>query len=1065
MLKIRGIIEILINKMFKLLSIYGMKSPFRIVFIFITCACIGIATIPYLNVDFLPQIKSNSLSIAVQFPNASPALVESQVIQVLENACSSILGLKHINSISRYDHGEITLEFDARTDMAMASFELTTIIRRIYPTLPVGVSYPIINRINSSTHNDHLEEKPTLVYAIHAPEQPFAIKAKAEEIFRKELSSFRDLKEIRFSGTEELQVTIRFVQDMLTRYHLQVRDIDQQLNDQFKVSYPGVAATNQDHHEYFLRTSSTTWDISSIENLVIPIGAHSILLKDIAKIFIENQPISSYFRTNGKNSIVLMLYARDGTNRLILADALKIKMMHLINALPIGYQMYLDHDDTIFLKEELYKNYRRSISAVAILIVFLLISYRSWRHLFIVFLSLIVNLALTAGMCYILKIPIHLYSIAGISISFGIMIDNSIVTLDYFHQYRSRHIFLAVLAATLTTVVSLLLVFLLPDELKQNLSDFASVISIALGVSLLISLFFTPSLYFLFYPVKNQLLVREGILDYSFNKGEQLYYNLIRFILRYRKIFILISILSFGLPVFLLPFEWKGHPWYNKTAGNEWYLEHVRPVVDRVLGGSLRLFVRNVYEKSGYRDPQRTQLFVRAEMKFGTTIEQMNTILSQFEKYLEGVKGIDQYVTNVYSGQYGNIQITFTKDFENSALPWQLKSRLTAKATDWSAVEWGIYGVGLGFSTYNNDKIPSYRVMMKGYNHEELERQANVLKQKLMRHPRIQKVNTNERLNWSERASWEYVLNLDEQTMAAKSISKEQLFTTVNDISQTRQTGQMLQYQGKSYPIVIKEEGSGSYDLWDMKNKPLQIDAVSTFKLNQISDLELVPTSSAMYKENRQYMRLVAFEYLGSEHFGSKYLDQVLDEMKDQLPIGYRAERQTRSWDIKDKAKPYGLLLLMILAIYFICALMFENLKFPFYIILMIPLSFVGLFLTFALGEFYFDQGGYAAFVMLAGLVVNAAIFILHDYQQAIKLEPGEDTNILLIKIVSNRARTIILTTLSTICSLLPFIYEGQREVFWFSLAVGVMGGLVFSMYAVFVVLVVMSWKKGASKF
>ncbi|MBL0111164.1 MAG: hypothetical protein IPP42_09995 [Saprospiraceae bacterium] len=55
------------------------------------------------------------------------------------------------------------------------------------------------------------------------------------------------------------------------------------------------------------------------------------------------------------------------------------------------------------------------------------------------------------------------------------------------------------------------------------------------------------------------------------------------------------------------------------------------------------------------------------------------------------------------------------------------------------------------------------------------------------------------------------------------------------------------------------------------------------------------------------------------------------------------------------------------------------------------------------------------------------------------------------------------MTTLSAICGLLPFIWEGQQEVFWFSLAVGVIGGLVFSMYAVFVVLVVLMWSDSIS--
>jgi multidrug efflux pump subunit AcrB len=139
---------------------------------------------------------------------------------------------------------------------------------------------------------------------------------------------------------------------------------------------------------------------------------------------------------------------------------------------------------------------------------------------------------------------------------------------------------------------------------------------------------------------------------------------------------------------------------------------------------------------------------------------------------------------------------------------------------------------------------------------------------------------------------------------------------------------------------------------------------------------------------------------------------------------------------------------------------LFENLKEPFFIISMIPLSFIGLFLTFAWGGFYFDQGGYAAFVMLGGLVTNAAIFIVNDFNNLRKKKPAALYNRLLIKAAANRARTIFLTTISACCGLIPFLIEGQNEVFWFSLAAGTIGGLLFSLCAVFVVLPVLLWKK-----
>ncbi|MBL0111162.1 MAG: efflux RND transporter permease subunit [Saprospiraceae bacterium] len=1040
-----------------------MNSPFRIVFIFFTLVCLGIASIPYLDIDLLPKSKSNNLSIQYQLPGASPTTVESRVTQIIENAVSGISGLHKMSSVSRYDRGQVDLELDKGVDLIMARFELAAILRRVYPTLPPGVSYPTVEASSGADQNKVTSDRPILVYTITAADPAFVIKSSSEEIFRKELAGINEIKEIKLSGSEALQVCIQFDILRCHAYGVEPQTLITALHNQYHITYPGMYKESTGH-EYFITVAAPNPRVEDLEKLVLTTGHTSLRLKDVAKIFIEPSPVLAYYRVNGQNSINLMLYAREGSNKLVLADVLKSRIKELAHLLPVGYDLRLSQDDTTFLREEINKNYRRSLAALSILILFLLLSYRSWRYLFVLLISLFFNLALTALMCYFLQIPVHLYSIAGLAISFGIMIDNSIVTLDYFHQYKSRHIFLAVLGATLTTIAALLLVFLLPDELKNNLTDFAAMVSIALAVSLVVSLWGTPALYRLFYaaPAMEQDTVK---MVYPWSRREIRYHRIISFIARFRKSFIVLSILLFGLPVFLLPANWNGHPWYNKTLGSEWYLEHLRPTVNRLLGGSLRLFVQDVYEKSGYRDPQRTRLYVSAQMKYGTTIQQMNTILSQFEAYLVGVEGIDQYITNIYSGQYGFIDISFTKPYENSSLPWQLKSRLTAKATDWSAVEWGIYGVGQGFSTYNNEQIPSFKVLMKGYNNEELEKQTEVIKTKLLQHPRIQKVNTNERLDWSERASWEYILTLNEVTMAAKGITKERLYAAIKDLSQVQPAGANITIDHTIYPVVMREKGADLYDLWDLRHKPMHLDSNASFNLHELGVINLQSTASALHKEDRQYIRLVAFEYLGSEHFGSIYLDKVLKEMQLQLPLGYTAERQTWRWGGGSKSKPYWLLLLMILAIFFICALLFENLKYPWYIILLIPISFTGLFLTFAWGDFYFDQGGYAAFVMLSGLVVNAAIFIVHDFQQAVKTTIIHDYNRLLIQVVSNRARTIFLTTLSAICGLLPFIWEGQQEVFWFSLAVGVIGGLVFSMYAVFVVLVVLLWKRnGASE-
>jgi multidrug efflux pump subunit AcrB len=256
--------------------------------------------------------------------------------------------------------------------------------------------------------------------------------------------------------------------------------------------------------------------------------------------------------------------------------------------------------------------------------------------------------------------------------------------------------------------------------------------------------------------------------------------------------------------------------------------------------------------------------------------------------------------------------------------------------------------------------------------------------------------------------------------------------------------------------MVIREAKSNDFSKFDLEQKGLVGGTERIYKISDFGTLTKETTTNALNKEDRQYIRAVAFEYMGSAKFGNEYLDEVLDEMKQTMPIGYTAEKRTWSFSYEKAKRQYSLLAFLIVGIFMICAVLFENLKQPVYIIAIIPISFIGLFLIFSLFDFYFDQGGYAAFVMLGGLAVNAGIFIVNDLNN--RTTGAYNRNVL--KSVAGKAIPILLTILSTCFGLIPFIMEGQNEIFWFSLAIGTIGGLVFSMLGVFWALPVFLWKK-----
>ena len=205
------------------------------------------------------------------------------------------------------------------------------------------------------------------------------------------------------------------------------------------------------------------------------------------------------------------------------------------------------------------------------------------------------------------------------------------------------------------------------------------------------------------------------------------------------------------------------------------------------------------------------------------------------------------------------------------------------------------------------------------------------------------------------------------------------------------------------------------------------------------------------------------FNYIGSSQQGSKLLEEEVKALNEQLPAGYKAEMEERAWSFGKDSKQYGLLALLVTIIFFTTSVLFNSLKQPFVIILIIPISFIGVFLTFWGFDLNFDQGGFASFVLLAGITVNANIYILNQYNGVRKAQPLLPTYKAYLKAWNAKIVPIMLTVLSTILGFIPFVIGDTQEAFWFPLAAGTMGGLIFSLIGVFILLPLLIIKRKKS--
>ncbi|HCC85910.1 MAG TPA: multidrug efflux pump protein, partial [Porphyromonadaceae bacterium] len=166
----------------------------------------------------------------------------------------------------------------------------------------------------------------------------------------------------------------------------------------------------------------------------------------------------------------------------------KETMREIEKSLPPGYEIHSSYDATDYIRAELNKIYLRSGLTVLILTLFVLLITRNLRYLFLIIASLFVDLAIAVIFYYLFKLEIQLYSLAGITISLSLIIDNAIIMTDHFMHKGDRNAFMPILTATVTTIGALSMIFLLDERLRLNLQDFAAVVMINLMVSLFVAL-------------------------------------------------------------------------------------------------------------------------------------------------------------------------------------------------------------------------------------------------------------------------------------------------------------------------------------------------------------------------------------------------------------------------------------------------------------------------------------------------------------------------------------------------------------------------------------------------
>ncbi len=1040
-----------------------MKNTFSVNIIFVVLIIIGASLAPLLSVQIKPSKKQQVLTVSYRWKNALPEIIEREVTTKLEGLAATLSGVKKINSSSSKGRGNIRVIFKKGINLKLSKFELSALIRSAYKKFPEGVTQPLIAE-GWSSHTKS-ESIPLLYYTIIGNGNARYIQSFSEDFFDDTISAIEGVESLSFYGSSPLEWELKYSKKILDQHGLSTKDIESAVRNYLRSSelgYVNQFSMNGDKEHLYVELNGGAnqneiqWNsipIKKVNNKVIYLG-------ELVKVIYKEQERSSFSRVNGLNTINMIVYAEQGVNQIELVKKIKTVVVDLQTKFPEGFSLLEQRDTTKELKEEIDTVFVRIVASVALLLLFVLLVSRKWRYVAIIFISLVSNIAIAFIFYYLFDIEIHSYSLAGITVSLGILIDNSIIMLDHLRNKGDRKVFLAIVGATFTTIGALSVIIFLDDKAKANLLDFAFVIVVNISVSLLIAYYFIPALL-------DKLPIKRLKAKVYFRRKRRVirftnfYYRIIYFSRRFKKLALIVTIIGCGLPVFLLPNYLEGEKlyieWYNTVFGSETYEEEIKPFVDKTLGGAARLFTKLDFSQVREEEQGRTRLNVRIYMPDGATIIQTNEVSRKLENFLSQFDELENYFTIIYDLENARLEILFKEAHEDDGFPEFLKEELISEASNIGGCDVSVSGVGNGFSNRTVDVQRSSSLQITGYNYETILTYANGLKKKLLQNPRIQKViiNTGKK-RYGNKLRQQYVMTLDRELLERNNSN---IWGILKDLrSQTNSDESIMGfiYKDEYTKVKLVADEAITSDTWSIKNE-----LFGKNKLKGVGQLSKQPSEGTIDKVNQEFKVNIEYDFIGSYGLGELILEEAVEELNEKLPLGFKSKKnENERWNPKKKEQ-YWLVLLVILIIYMVCTILLESLRQPITIILMVPISFIGSILTFSIFDLKFDQGGYASLLLLCGLVVNAGLYIINDYNNVKRKYPNLSNIKGYLKAFNAKIIPICLTIISTVIGLFPFLIFDTDSQFWYALAAGTIGGLVFSLIAVYLYLpLFLFWRK-----
>ncbi len=973
-----------------------------------------------LGISQMPDVDFPTISISVAYPGSAPEIVESDVVNILENAVMGVEGVKSISSSCRNGSARISIEFELNRKIDAALQEVQTKVTQAQRLLPQTIDPPVISKSNP-------EDQPIIWLALTSTKHSRPeIMTYVRDTLKDKFSSLPGVGDIMLGGYIDPALRVWVNKYALNKYAFTVQDVINSIQNEH-IEIP-AGKIDDPKKQYTIRTLGEAKDLHEFEKIRINSRGGQpnyipIYLKELATVESGLADVNMFSRANGKTAVGMAILKQRGSNAVEVGNEVKKRLAEINKALPPGMNLSVRVDTTKFINEAIKDLLFTLILSVFLTSLVCWLFLGSWSATLNVLLAIPTSVVGTFLVLYFLHFTLNTFTLMALSLSIGIVVDDAIMVLENIIRHHqlgktrmesakvgTREITFAALAATF----SIIAIFLPIAFMKGIIGKFFFQFGVTMTVAVLLSLFEALTLT----PMRCSQFLNDSGHTTRFGKAVDVIFNRIR----------------------------DGYSFLLKIALNHRVLVFVSTLIIFVLSFSCLKYIRKEFVPA--QDQSMFQIRVKAPA--GSSVDYTNEKVKQVEAFLLKKKECEGYFATI-GGNGGNdptagmIFVTLKPKFQrgfNTKLKkfptqqdlmnmWRgaMKKKINGCKVSFADLSMRSFSSGSGFPIEFTVRGPDWDVLGES---------ALKIFSELEKNPHLTDVGTDYLLG-----NVEYAIVPDRQLASAYGVS----MATIGQTIQAFIGGvKVARYQSGThrYDIVVKlpENDINKNNMLEGLN--VRNNRGELIPLVQVVRITKQPALQSISRIDRE-RAITIYSNVKTGYSQNLAIKEVEVVAAKLLPAGYRIVMTGNAQASRESsASLLGALLLGIAVAYMILASQFNSYKHPIIVLIALPFSVTGAFLALLLTNQSLNLYSMIGLILLMGIVKKNSILLV-DFTNQVR-EKGRPVKEALLEACPIRLRPILMTSLATIAGALPSALAlGPGAETRIPMATAVIGGVIVS--------------------